>query len=272
MEALRLSICVVLYESVDVTRRFHMELMESLRDFDSVELLYYDNSASDALAQWFGAQALPGFVSYQHDSRNLGFSFANNQLILRARHERILLLNPDVFGLNGGLWRRIAAMQTAETARFVRLLNADGSFQDCIGDVASLRRASARRPDYAALHEETEVGMGIMAFMLCDKDVFASVGLLDCDYPLYAEDMDWCYRARQRGVRVLYDPMIELTHLGGASANGRWAAAQSLRRKYMAERIFIDKHYRGLYWLSMRLLNASKLALRGGRFVLRGRA
>jgi len=268
---LRLSICVVLYESAAVTRRFHTELIESLRNFDSFELLYYDNSATNTLARWFGTMPESALVSYQHDPRNLGFSFANNELILRARYERILLLNPDVFGLNDSHWRRIAALETAGVARFARLLNADGSFQDCIGDVASWRRALTRGADHSTRREEAEVGMGIMAFMLCDKHVFASVGLLDCDYPLYAEDMDWCYRARRRGVRVLYDPTIELTHLGGASAKSRWAAQQTQRRKYQAERIFIDKHYRGLHWLSMRLLNASKLVLRGGGIVLRDR-
>ena len=261
MQSLDLSICVVLYESVEITQRFHQELMESLRDFQDYEVLYYDNSPGNTLAQWFSTQEQPG-VHYQHDPRNLGFSFGNNQLILRGRHERILLLNPDVFGLNAGVWGAIASKPTGGQARFARLLNADGSFQDCVGEVSSLARVFKTRPDYAAIRQATEVGMGIMAFMLTEKSVFAKVGLLDCSYPLYAEDMDWCFRAAQAGMRVVYDPTIELTHLGGASAQERWARGAGLRRKYAAERIFIDKHMHGLNWAAMRALNALKVAIK----------
>ena len=262
MQSLNLSICVVPYESVEVTQRFHRKLMKSLEGFQDYEVLYYDNSPGDFLAKWFSNQSQPA-VHYWHDPRNLGFSFGNNQLILRARHERILLLNPDVFGLNTAVWSAIAATPTDGQARFARLLNADGSFQDSVGEVSSLARVFKPRLDYASIRQPTEVGMGIMAFMLTERSVFARVGLLDCGYPLYAEDMDWCYRATQAGVRVVYDPTIELTHLGGASATERWAKGASVRRKYLAERIFIDKHMHGLNWVAMRALNLLKIAIRG---------
>jgi GT2 family glycosyltransferase len=262
MTALRLSICIVLYESVETTKRFHLQLCESLGESSQVELLYFDNSASDALQEWFAGR-ISDSIQYTRDSRNLGFAYGNNRLILNARYERVLLLNPDVFGLTKTFWDRIATIDAGGTARFARLLNEDGSFQDCIGEVASLERALKPRRDYGALEQPAEVGMGIMAFMLTDKHVFASVGLLDCSYPLYAEDMDWCFRARHNGVRVLYDPGLVLTHIGGASAKDRWKLAESNRKKYFAEAIFIDKHYRGWTWICMRALNAVKRRLRG---------
>ena len=262
MSALRLSICIVLYESVETTKRFHLQLCESLGESSQVELLYFDNSASDALQVWF-TERLSDSIRYTRDSRNLGFSYGNNRFILNARYERILLLNPDVFGLTTTFWDRIAAIDTGGTARFARLLNEDGSFQDCVGEPASLARVLKPRRDYEAIWQPTEVGMGIMAFMLTDKPVFASVGLLDCSYPLYAEDMDWCFRARHNGVRVLYDPHLVLIHLGGASAKDRWKRAESNRKKYLAEVIFIDKHYHGWTWTCMRALNAVKLRVRG---------
>ena len=262
MQALNLSICVGLYESVEITQRFHEALMASLKSFENYEVLYYDNSPSDALEKWLASRLMSN-VRYTRDPRNLGFSYGNNQLILRAQHERILLLNPDVFGLDQTVWSAIAAKPTDGQARFARLLNEDGTFQDCVGEPSSLARAFRRRPDYASIDQPTEVGMGIMAFMLTERSVFARVGLLDCSYPLYAEDMDWCFRASQAGMRVVYDPSIELTHLGGASANQRWARAASVRRKYLAERIFIDRHMHGLNWMAMRMLNVLKIAIKG---------
>lgn len=255
--SLNLTICVVLYRSAEVSRRFAREISASLREYSDWEMIFYDNSPTDELAD------LASFGTYRHDPRNLGFSFANNQAILSARYPNIALINPDVFDFKADFWDRLSRQALGRAdVRFVKLLNEDGSHQDCVGEVSSLLRALRSPVDYSSITTEQPIGMGIMAFMLTTREVFARVGLLDCDYPLYAEDMDWCFRANRSGVPVLYDPSFVLTHLGGASASDRWAQQQSLRRKYTAERIFIDKHYRGLGWTTLRLLNWAKIRIR----------
>ena len=253
MTSLSLSICVVLYRAQEISERFVTELRRSLSSFSDVELLFYDNSPTDEL------RVLAEDDDYTHDPSNPGFSYANNQLILRARHKAILLLNPDIFGLTPSFWEQLRPELAKERVLFIKLLNADGTHQDCVGEPVGLNRALRRQPDYASMAEPVAVGAGIMAFMLTTRAVFARVGLLDCDYPLYGEDMDWSYRANQHGVPVIYDPRFRLTHLGGASAEDRWSRAQSLARKYRADDIFIDKHARGARWLVLRLLNQAKL-------------
>lgn len=253
MTSLPISICVVFFKAREVSERFVSELRDSLASFSNVELLFYDNSPTDEL------RALAGNDDYTHDPSNPGFSYANNQLILRARHKAILLLNPDIFGLTPSFWERLKSQLAEDRVLFIKLLNADGTHQDCVGSPVGLGRALRRQPDYASMIEPTTVGAGIMAFMLTTRAVFAKVGLLDCDYPLYGEDMDWSHRANLHGVPVIYDPRFSLTHLGGASASGRWSRAQSSARKYRADSIFIDKHARGARWLTLRLLNQVKL-------------
>jgi GT2 family glycosyltransferase len=256
-----LSICVVLYRSQPVVRKFHRELTDSVRSLGSdVEILYYDNSPTDCLRRDVssGHEA----IIYCHDPRNLGFAFANNQLILRARSERIVLLNPDVFGLSLGFWLEVLARDVHGGAWFARLLNEDGTFQDCVGEPPSIKRMLSSRIRYDLLREPTRVGCGIMAFTLTSREVFARVGLLDCDYPLYSEDIDWCVRAGRAGVEVIFDPRLELTHLGGSSADDRWQKSETLRRKYAAERIFINKHFRGITWALMLLALEAKTMLR----------
>jgi GT2 family glycosyltransferase len=256
MAALDLSICTVLYRSEALTRRFHEELTHSLKGHTHYELLYYDHSPIDALRADLtrGTAA----VHYTWDARNLGFSFGNNQLIRRARHARVLLLNPDVFGFKPAFWERLARHPSGRVT-FVRLLETDGRFQDCCGDTVGLTRALRPRKDYSREREPVEVGMGIMAFMLTERDTFDRVGLLDEDYPLYGEDMDWCYRARRAGVKLVFDPTLELTHVGGASAADRWSRRASLERKYAAERVFVRKHFRGLHRAALLALNRVKL-------------
>lgn len=269
MAALGLSICTALYRSEDLSRRFHRELIASLESHDDWEIGYHDNSPTDVLRP--ALDTLPGKVSYRCDPRNLGFSYANNQLIRDARCDRILLLNPDVFGFTPEFWPRLLE-RPKSAAIFARLLNADGSFQDCVGEAAGWRRALSPARDYSRVRSATPVGMGVMAFMLTDRDTFNRVGLLDEDYPLYGEDMDWCFRAHRCGVPVLYDPGIELTHIGGASAADRWSRAASIDRKYAAERVFIDKHFRGWHRASLLWLNQLKVARLHARAQTRGGA
>ncbi len=147
---------------------------------------------------------------------------------------------------------------TRDSVRFIRLLNEDGSFQDCVGGISSLDRAFGNRRDFAAVSQPTAVEMGIMAFMLAPREIFNRVGPLDEAFPMYGEDMDWCYRAGEQKIALIYDPALALTHVGGASAGTRWSSKDSTLQKYAAERIFINKHYRGWYRLSMLVLNRLK--------------
>ena len=89
MSRLDLSICVVLYRSNEVTRRFHRELLVSLAGHDGWQLSYYDNSPDNDLRSLLNGQERDPRLTYTHDSRNLGFSYANNQLILPKEHWRL---------------------------------------------------------------------------------------------------------------------------------------------------------------------------------------
>ncbi len=254
---LSLSICVVTYNSEAYIERFHRELCASLMPHEGWELLYFDNSPAGASAQLLRTNTLNS-PRVLEDRNNRGFSYANNRLVELSRHANVLLLNPDVFGFTPEFWPALMQRAVANTARFIKLLNADGSFQDCVGRISSLGRAFSASADYAAVAEPQAVEMGIMAFMLTSRAVLDRVGPLDEAYPLYCEDMDWCYRAGQLGIALIYDPGLTLTHVGSASSDTLWNRKTSRLRKYAAERIFIKKHYRGVHALAMLLLNQLK--------------
>ena len=47
------------------------------------------------------------------------------------------------------------------------------------------------------------------------------VGLSDDDYFLFSVEVDWCYRFRRAGWKVLYYPGARVTHVGETSHGGR---------------------------------------------------
>jgi GT2 family glycosyltransferase len=78
------------------------------------------------------------------------------------------------------------------------------------------------------------------AFMLVRAEAIAQAGLLDTQFFMYGEDLDWAYRIKQAGWKVVYNPSVTIKHVKRA------AASQSPRAQiefYRAMDIFYRKHY-----------------------------
>jgi GT2 family glycosyltransferase len=77
------------------------------------------------------------------------------------------------------------------------------------------------------------------AAMLVSKRCITETGMLDSDFFLYWEDVDWSCRARQRGYKLLVVPTARIWHRINASASTRPVAAL-----YYSERnllLFIER-------------------------------
>ncbi len=109
--------------------------------------------------------------------------------------------------------------------------------------------------DYNTEHEVDSVG-GM--FMLISRKIGDEVGWWDEDYPLYGEDIDFCYRVKQKGYKIYYWPEVEVEHYKGATT-GRskhskkvtTANKATIRRvktwSVQAMEIFYRKHYQDKY-------------------------
>jgi N-acetylglucosaminyl-diphospho-decaprenol L-rhamnosyltransferase len=88
---------------------------------------------------------------------------------------------------------------------------------------------------------ETEVDALVGAAMLLRAEVLREVGLLDEQFFMYGEDVDWCYRIKAYGWRIIYYPRAVIHHHKRAASSRR--ALPSIRAFYDAMRIFHRKHY-----------------------------
>jgi len=97
--------------------------------------------------------------------------------------------------------------------------------------------------------------------LLATRAAWETVGLLDERYFIYAEDADWCLRARRAGFRLLFVPTARLWHKVSASsgATSPWKIYQRLR----ANLTLFARHARGLArvtWLPCFLAQQAALA------------
>jgi len=57
------------------------------------------------------------------------------------------------------------------------------------------------------------------AFMLIRKNVFKQIGLLDEQFFIYGEDIDFCYRTKKAGWEIYYNPKLIVKHHHGGTTN-----------------------------------------------------
>jgi GT2 family glycosyltransferase len=147
-----------------------------------------------------------------------------------------------------------------------RLIQPDGtldhaakrSFPTPLGALAHFtglgRRAGAGRllGQYRATelgeHEDGEVDAVNGAFMLVRDTALKQVGPLDEGYWLYMDDLDWCYRFKQKGWKVWYDGSVTCIHVkGGTTVEARRSGRHRGLKHNLAFHRSMGRFYRKFY-------------------------
>jgi len=115
---------------------------------------------------------------------------------------------------------------------------------------------------YLSPDVETEVDSVVGAYMQVRREAIDAVGLLDEVFFMYGEDIDWAFRIKNAGWKIVYHPQVEVKHVKRA------ASKQSQRAQYefwRAMLIFYRKHYRATTPLLLHSLIMMGLLVKGGR-------
>jgi len=200
-----------------------------------------------------------------------------------------LLLNPDTILPPSALADMLQFMEEHPQAGVVgpRLVRADGSLDRACRrsfptpQVAAYRFSGLGRlfPNsprfgrynltYLSPDLTTEVDSVVGAFMLIRGEALAEVGLLDEQFFMYAEDLDLCYRIKQRDWQVWYNSGVTVLHYKGQSSRQRSKFANA--RFYETMRLFHDKHFKEQSSFLVNWLIYAGVGLLGGWALLRDR-
>ncbi len=102
------------------------------------------------------------------------------------------------------------------------------------------RRFGRYNLTYLDPDQVAEVDSVVGAFMMVRAEAIAQVGLMDEQFFMYGEDLDWAYRIRQAGWKVYYNPQVTVLHIKRASTRQNPRARIEF---YRAMEIFYRKHY-----------------------------
>jgi GT2 family glycosyltransferase len=253
-----LSIAIVNWNTTYFLATCLRSIKENPPGFD-YEVVVVDNSSND----FDEARMRADFpeVVFIANERNEGYARGNNQAIATAKGEFVLLLNPDTEIHAGALDALVSFMQNHPHAGAAgcKLIRPNGEVErSCRSfpgpkaiayEVLGLSKLFPKSAKFAAYRmtyfdysRATEVDQPMGSCLILSKKAIEDVGLLDDDFPIFFNEVDWLLRAKQKGWRVYFTPDAVVTHHGGASTH-------QVRNKMVQESHkslikFYEKHYK----------------------------
>ena len=229
--------------------------LQSVRGYKTVVV---DDGSKDGTPELI-RDRFPDITLLRNENRGLAAGWKRGIEALGAQRY-FLLLNADAWVMDGAVERLVTFANPRPDAAIIgpQLLNPDGSLQRSVRGFPTvwrlateyllLRRltfgfrpfaaASGGGVDHATTYEADWV---VGAALLVRGEAVREVGLPDEGFFLFSEELDWCYRCRQAGWKVVYYPGAQVTHIGEASHGGRMVrelARSNLRymKKHHGER------------------------------------
>lgn len=271
-----LSIIVVNWNTRDLLSKCLSSVYRTVTDL-RFEILIVDNASTDGSCEMV-RRRFPA-VRLIENNKNVGFARANNQALEISRGRHILLLNSDTVVHSGALQAMCEFLDQNPQSGVVgaKLLNPDGSFQASYADFPTiLSELLLLTKLYRLFHpscfpshslaesqQVTEADWVPGACLMIRRETLKQVGGLDEDYFMYSEEVDWCWRVKENGWKVIYLPDAEISHWGGQSINQ--IPLHKRARVYGGKLLFFRKHqgHAALFLAVLLISSVLKIAVWG---------
>jgi GT2 family glycosyltransferase len=243
-----LSIIVTSYKNPSVLRL----CLESLRKNvfnENFEILVLD-SATEEDTEMMMREEFPGVKFFPH-KENLGFLRLVNKGIKRAKGDFFLILNADIIieKKSADLLLEYLKSNPGVGVAGPKLLNFDGKIQaSCFRfytpPIILYRRTRLGKMKFAQrrirkflykdkdLEKMQDVDWLMGSAMMTSRKAVEKVGLMDDNFYMYFEDVDWCRRFWENGYKVVYYPLARMFHY-----HGKGSASQSALKAVFLNRL-----------------------------------
>jgi GT2 family glycosyltransferase len=219
----------------------------------NVRILVVDNGSTDGSAAALRAEFPANELLALPENRR--FAGGNNEglrVALTRGDDAVMLLNNDTEAdprlfveLVGALEHDASAGAAAPLILFgapsTRIWYAGGRL---IPALAHASHRGLREQERGQWRQTEPTGYLTGCCLLAWSSAWKRVGLLDERYFIYAEDADWCLRARQAGLRLLFVPAARLRHKVSASTGA--ASPFKIYHRLRANASMFARHARSI--------------------------
>jgi GT2 family glycosyltransferase/SAM-dependent methyltransferase/glycosyltransferase involved in cell wall biosynthesis len=215
------SLIIPLYAHAELTRA----CLHSIRDHTRrirYEVILVDDDADAETKRLLGGVRGARIL---HHERNMGYLRSMNHGASSARGEWLVLFNNDTEVTPGWLGAMLDCAKSAGDVGVVapKFIYPDGRLNEAGGiiwrDGTGVNYGRGDVPDRCQYEYRRETDYGSAAALMVSAELWRDTGGFDERYlPMYYEDADLCFEARERGLRVLYEPRAVVVHVEGATA------------------------------------------------------
>ncbi len=227
------------------------ELLQSIiscNEYPTVEVIVVDNgSRQDWTPDW--RIRFPDFT-FIRSEENLGFAGGNNLGIKAARGDYFFLINNDTEITSGLVTKLVQTLQSSQKLGMVspKILYAEDrtliqyagytEMNFLTGRNKCIGQFETDRGQYDGVSSKTGYVHG--AAMMVRKSAIDKAGLMDTNYFLYYEEMDWAERMKKMGYEIFVNLDATIYHKESVSVGKRSA----LKEYFMTRNriLFMRKH------------------------------
>jgi GT2 family glycosyltransferase len=274
-----LSIIIVNYRSASLI----IDCIQSVQAFNqqlSYEIIVVDNNSADN-SEALVTGSFPD-AKWIQMGYNAGFARANNAGMRASGGDTVLLLNPDTIAIDDSIQKCYLRLNDSDfIAAGVQLLDQQnhpqisgnffkkgglnhllplpywGSFIRWLG-----YRTGSKVPNVQQASSTELVHWISGAFLMVKRSAIEKAGMMDEDFFLYAEEVEWCSRLGKNGKLCIFGD-LHIIHLEGGSINKEQNAPDKGYYNLFDKKglqLMVSNHLRvrkqyGLGWFLFLLLN-----------------
>ena len=229
-----ISIVIVNWNAKSLLRDCLKSIYETTKPF-SIEILVIDNGSTDGSIKMIKSH-FP-HVKLIENENNLGFAKANNIGINKCRGKYVCLVNSDIVvrkrcfeNLFNYMGEHLDVGMSGP-----QLLNTDLTIQVSCKQFPSLWNNVSRTfflhrlfpksslfgaEEMSYFNHKSILNVDALAgaFLMVRNDTLKHVGVLDEDFFIYSEDIDWCKRFSDNGWEIIFYPKANAIHHDGGSS------------------------------------------------------
>ena len=224
----QIAIVILNWDGTNLLRQFLPSVIQFSKG-DFTEIIVADNGSTDESLSILSKE-FPE-VKVLDLKQNFGFARGYNETLKQIDAGYFVILNSDVEVTAGWLEapirlmeadKKIAAVQpkilSYNQKTYFEYAGAAGGFIDrfgypfCRGRIFDVVEADKGQYD-----DVVDIFWATGACIFVRSDLFREVGGFDADFWAHMEEIDLCWRLKNRGFRIVYTPESTVFHLGGGS-------------------------------------------------------
>lgn len=233
-----LSIIITSYKNPELLKVCLDSVYQCMNSGILFEIIVADSDTQDDMAMMMREEY--GDVKFFPFDENVGFQALVKKGIENSTGKYVLLLNGDIIVTPDSIQKMLQFLQRDSSVGMIgpRLLNFNGSLQpSCFRFYKPMtvvyRRTFLGNFSFAKKHLDwflmndydhkttKEVDWLMGSAHMISRSALEKVGLMDPQYFMYMEDVDWCRRFWENGFKVVFYPFVSMHHYHGkGSAKG----------------------------------------------------